>query len=370
MNKQDFHNVDEYMELKNLLEEYNIPVGNLIRMECIPAQLRKSLEDLLSAIEEGSISRVDIILRLSKDVQLESNIIAVYPAWDIDIKQKNGLVLEEYPELEATLDDKNKTLVELHYPVKINKNGFKYKNDYLIFPTTLSENFALTKHLINNWHGQFKLQLAFELDKLGVLSSERELLLKSHWWGPNNLTKVSSAFKSSQKVVFGTRDNSWSNELFDKVEFYFNKRDGEYHLEIEEFLPIHNMEVCEPITFRQQNFKYYMLYIHAITDETLTICTHIDGAIRDYRTKENYVLRHSPSFNSDPKKICDRYKLFRIDSNLGVSNYQEVIGLFFENNPYVHEFFSGKDERLKDIEEARIDILKFVFDNDKNDKLV
>ncbi len=356
----------DYELLVKAFESSNTPVANMVFRGPVPSELKILFENFTKKWEITTFeARHKLLVELEKIVKRDPKRVSAYEGWDITIEQKDDYVLEKYPEL--LVKRKDETLVSLNYPTKINKNGFMYKDRFLIFPSIFTANFHFTNWIIKNWLGQFKLSLSFELDKLGIPETEKESILLSHWFGPKTKKNVKENFNNTIKVVFGATDTSWSTEIFDKTEFYFNRRKGEWHLEIEELLPLQNLFYTPNTQFRQQEMKYYTKYLHAITDRDINSCTHIDGAIRVYDTRDNFLKRHSIQFQSDPKEISKRYKLFRFDSDAGITSFQEIIGLFFLHNPYVHEFFEGESEFTRDMESKRTIIFK--IDSEKRDIL-
>ena len=253
----------------------------------------------------------------------------------------------------------------------INKSGFKYKDKYLIFPTVLSGNFHFTTKLIQLWDPEKEsLKLSYDPNYLGDPKTIRMMILKSYWRGPNSIQSVQKKFKDKSIVVFGAKQN-FSAEIFDNVEFSFEHRKGKWHFEIEELLPLNNLTLYNKTSIGEERYNYYTNYVHAITDANFTKCFHLDGAIRVYNNIENYKKRHINSANNiktDVHSLCDRVKLFRLDSEQGFNYFVELITLFFDANPYVLEFFEGANDFSTTQEDWRIGLCEYLWKLDKDAK--
>jgi hypothetical protein len=169
-----------------------------------------------------------------------------------------------------------------------------------------------------------------------------------------------------REVVIQHGSNSYGDSIIDKTEFLFRRRGDEWILEIEELLPRRGVNHSFNIGLRNETLDYYTRYLHAITNDYLSNCTHIDGAIREYGSKQAFADRHTDSekqIDSDwVKQEPNRYKLFKLDSDdAPVPDYQEIIGLFFKFSPHVLEFFEGRSERVKEIEEQRNRMFEIEF---------
>lgn len=346
----------KYHELVALMEKHNVPANNFNLVRQIPAQVIELFEIL---IDGDYCERSKLIHRLYKDVKIDDARISKSDVWDITVEKKKGLVFETFPKLKAELKD---DLYKLEASSTINKSGFRYKDSYLIFPNVFSQNFHLTEWMIANVNKQMELSLPIDRNTLGIVGTENQTCLRSHWRGPQNLNGLRSKKPKAARTLLGPERNIIKG-IFDLTEFYFVFRDGQWHLEIEEFMPHWGgLFQSHEVSIYDVEMNYCMRYLHAITNADLTECFHMDGAIREYTSYENYLSRHLHKNNTDLKNLSRRHKLFRVDSTVkekGLSNYQEIIGLFFMQNPYVMEFFEGETQESKILEAHRTDMAEY-----------
>ena len=251
-------------------------------------------------------------------------------------------------------------MITVPYNHDLNKNGFKYKNHYLIFDNAFSRNFHFTEWLMANWKDNFGLKLPISKNLLGLSETRRNMMLLSHWQGPKHISNIQMSLNGKAYVVKGPLQ--FHADLMDKTEFLFYFDEDQWHFQIEELLPMEGIGYSECIHFQDKVHRFYTRYLHAIANKQLTKCTHIDGSIRVYDTYDNFKIRNNAELkNPKCRENANRYKLFRIDSKQGICCFQEIIGLFFKFNPYVLEFFEGESDYTKEIERRRSGILEIDF---------
>lgn len=351
-------------EFKSILEKNNFPVVNLIFRNFVTGEIKSQFSNLIKLSKRVNISkqeseiRFDLIKLLDKIVILDPARIKKYYLWDIAVEEKKDLVFEKFPEIKKLLDEDG--LIQVPYKSDLNKNGFKYKGSYLIFEGAFSRNFHLTQWLIKNWKNNFVLKLPINKNCLGIPETRRDMMLLAHWQGPKTLKHIRKSLAGKEFVVKGP--SSFNAPLMDKTEFLFNSRDNKWHLQIEELIPLEGIEFRPTINYLDKEYRFYTRYLHAITNKELSGCFHIDGGIRVYKTFENFTKRNQSELkDSNITSYSDRYKFFRIDSEEGIKSFQEIIGLFFEANPYILEFFEGESSFTKDLEKNRTGILEIDF---------
>jgi hypothetical protein len=348
-----FSEDEKYHKLVILLSESNTPPYNLIYGDFVSDEISSLYREVRDNI--GSSLWTALLSELQKDVVIDKDKISKYYLGDIAVEYKKGYSKEKYPELS---DIEKLGLIKIDFPTTINKNGFRYKDNYLVFPHLFSRNFHFTNWMIDNWKGDFELSLPYDPDYLGVVGSERKMILLSHWMGPKTTTKVAESLGGKERIIFGSYENI-DGSFYDITEFYFVCRKGIWHLEIEELLPMPSIIYQRDVNYRGIDIKYHTLYLHALTNSSLTKCSHIDGAIRGYGSEQNFRKRHNMNINrKSPKDLSTRHKLFRMDSESGIENFQEIIGLFFESNPYIMEFFEGENDITRDLQKKREYVLK------------
>jgi hypothetical protein len=347
-------------KVQNLCEEYNVPVRNLRKYEFVPDDLQEEHKKLKRLAEEDDDSHQLLGKEIARGISLDQDQIQKYYLWDIAVKRKNGIVEETYPEV---LDNQDQNLIEVPINADFNKNGFEYKDHYLIFGNPIDSNFHLTTYLLNNNTSDLELKMLFSLDKLGLPETTGKMYLFEHWDGPKTLQRIKESNGIAHTSIHGGQ--TYGDGFYDKTEFLFEKRDDEWILHIEETLPIKGAFLDLGTSYRGRNVDYYTRYLHAITNEELTECYHLDGAIREYPSRDVFLERHRRQFSEDNifKDLCSREKVFKLDSESGsIPDYQRIVGLFFKYNPYVIEFFDGPSDWTKELEQFRNGHFEVGFD--------
>lgn len=360
---QDF--VNKLKELIELCEKYNVRPMNLDNRELAPDDAQESYDELIEIMDGyNEISRVKVLRLLGENVSIDADRETQYYLWDIAVREKNDLVPENYPDL-CSFNDND--LIDIPQNLDMNKNGFEYKEHYLIFVHPLAQNYYLTGKLATLRSTDVSLSVPVSYNKLGMPDTTRETVLKAHWRGPETIDELRDRSGSEFFVQKGTE--SYQHGLQDRTEFYFELRDGMWHLQIEELLPRTGIFYSPHTGYRNNEIKYYTRYFHAIMDDECKRCYHMDGAVRGYGSLEKFIERHTERELQEPnilKRMSTRHKLFKVDSPDGeINDFGEVAGLFFKNNPHVQRFFEGDSEYTRELEENRASQFQFDFDSDR-----
>ena len=111
-----------------------------------------------------------------------------------------------------------------------------------------------------------------------------------------------------------------------RVEVMWSSRDAVKSVQIEEVLtPSQREAVCR--------------YVHAQWDPSVRAIVHFDGAVRTYNAEASH-----ERFGVDIKSAAraDSYtKVFRIDAQLKLADWQRLVVKFFHDNELVMEYFGG-----------------------------
>ena len=355
---------DDLQDIANRCESENIPPNNLDSREFTPGNLQSIYDDVIERVQSrNDISNMDIWNYLGKNVQIDPNRESKYYLWDIAVLQKDNVIFDNYPSLRDLGQSGLKSVPE---QADMNKNGFSFRNHYLIFCSRLSQNYYLIGKLGELRSGTVGLSVPISYNKLGLPDTTRNTILAEHWRGPETIDELRS--RAGHKFFVQKSGESYQCGLQDRTEFLFEKRDNEWHLQIEELLPRTGIRYSPHTQLRKTGIKYNTRYLHAILDEECRNCFHLDGALRGYNTAENFIDRHRDTDleNSNLlKDMSDRYKLFKLDSSAGdITDFGEIAGLFFKHNPYVQRFFEGDSDHANEIEEQRIELFRFDFEKE------
>ncbi len=218
---------------------------------------------------------------------------------------------------------------------------FEYKGRavfaHRFFRRSLSQfnnlNFSFLKHL-NDLCRSEDLDVKISLDphSIGLLESYSEPIELDYWWGP----KFDNSLQSIPAGV--TRHEQSERARFfsgiSGTEFWWHMQNGIQSLECE--------ELRETPSFGVGGEEYGCRYIHSMVSDT-GIPYHLDGAIRLYN-EEAYINRLDASI-SNAGKNSNYFKLWRIDGDIPVSLWKELISDFYRDNHLIGEYFDGADNQ-------------------------
>lgn len=83
-----------------------------------------------------------------------------------------------------------------------------------------------------------------------------------------------------------------------------------------------------------------IMYLHSIWDCEKRSFVHLDGAVKGYK-RQVYEERRKVPMNQFPLKSNSYRKLFRINVNLEVTEWADLISEFFYLNKLIVEYFSA-----------------------------
>ena len=166
---------------------------------------------------------------------------------------------------------------------------------------------------------------------------------KDFWFGPKfnkSITDIEDGIiklrpplqlkRFHRNILFGNTyslDIKWSSKNEIKV------------FQLEEFK-------TEEDRITKNEIEYFPVkYLHAEFDCNAGTFRHFDGAIHFY-TKEEYYLRRDNDFNYNKKNGLQlktlSQKLFKINGEVLVNEWAELVSRFLARNPLVFEYFTGK----------------------------
>jgi len=92
--------------------------------------------------------------------------------------------------------------------------------------------------------------------------------------------------------------------------------------------------------------EYYPVkYVHAEFETNAGTCRHFDGAIHFY-TEEEYYGRRDSDFNYNSKNKQQlktlSQKLFKINGQIEIEDWINIVSHYLTGNPLVFEYFEGK----------------------------
>lgn len=97
--------------------------------------------------------------------------------------------------------------------------------------------------------------------------------------------------------------------------------------------------------------QYYLnRYVHSERDTQKRVLRHLDGAVKVY-LPDNYSDRFNSNIPTEAKSHV-KIKLFRVDGNIVVDDWIELISFFFKSNEMIIEYFNP--EQFKTMFEERV----------------
>lgn len=152
------------------------------------------------------------------------------------------------------------------------------------------------------------------------------------WYGPLfDESKLDDLEHSGLTVIERERPSLFDfSSRIDRTEFYWtaDRNTQIKTLEIEE-LP--------SVDVSYEGFRISR-YVHSERDVAEKRIRHFDGAAKIYDSKGHYEQRYAKNIPKEPR--ADRKpKLFRIDGDIAVTEWAELIGMFFKSNEMVLRYF-------------------------------
>lgn len=265
----------------------------------------------------------------------------IYFAFGNVVKENidDSKVLRILPELRAKLDKDGLLIID--DCLILHQDGIEYK-DYILHyhqllrrGYTSNPNFDFLRPLANNYRRTKKI------NSFRIAIDHRRLMAKKHyfmafekdtWFGPPfDSSKLDDPRAVGLTKIVRNEDSLfrdiWNNGL-ERTEFYWNYRNGVKSFEIEEI---------SGIEYQFDSF-FFNRYIHSERDIKNKVTRHLDGAVKVY-LENNYqdrVNTHIPKEGKCFKKI----KLWRIDGNIDLKNWVDLISFFFKSNEMIIEYFN------------------------------
>lgn len=279
-----------------------------------------------------------------------------------------GIVLRVFPELEEMLLKKglfDLNLFELVMP------GIYKRGDFLLFASpylrrnlsrlnTFSE--PLLKKLEKLRETDINVEIALDMDMIGLLGTEHKYAEYEYWWGPSFSDDLDSIPEGITRHKNNEENIAFSNVDF--TEFGWYTHDNKKVFESEEVVANPNINVG------MEDEKYGCRYVHSILNPDTKLPYHLDGAIRAYNLEE-FAQRIEIPLNKAGRNT-EYTKLWRIDNDISVNLWKELVNDFYRDNMLIGEYLGGVDikvEEIKKEKESEIEPLdKFIpIDMKEND---
>lgn len=250
----------------------------------------------------------------------------------------DSVVLNTYPELKDRIDADG--LLNIDDALRLFDGGIEYKGHILHYHQFLrrgfssNPNFDFLGRLIRYYHrtkGENVFRVA--VDHRRIMPKEYYMHVGEHdaWFGPPfDRSKLDDPNAVGLTVVKRVRPSLFDmfGSKLDRTEFYWSYRDGVKTFEAEE------------LSGEGECFDSYYLnrYVHSERDVSLRRLRHFDGAVKVY-LKDSYPQRLATQLPNELKSH-KKIKLFRIDGDIDVDEWIELICLFYKLNEMLIEYFN------------------------------
>jgi hypothetical protein len=172
----------------------------------------------------------------------------------------------------------------------------------------------------------------------------RQIVELDAWYGPAfDPTKLDDPSVVGLTILKRNKNSLFelTNKL-DRTEFFWSYRDGIKTFEVEE------------ISDLDFNFEGYYLnrYVHSERDIHAQVLRHLDGAVKVY-LPGSYEARFNSNIPNE-KRCHVKPKLFRVDGNIAIEDWIDLISFFFKSNEMIIEYFNPEEfeimfeERVRD----------------------
>lgn len=250
---------------------------------------------------------------------------------------QDSIVLKKFPELKTGFDKDG--LLKISEEFTLHTGGIEYKNYILHYHRllrrgyTAKPNFDFFGRLIF-YYDKSKtvntLRIAIDHKRLMPIEEYSRIIELDRWYGPPfDQKKLDDPVYVGLTEVKRNKDSLFElNNHLDRTEFFWSYKDKIKTLEIEELSDI-------DYTFETYIFNKY---IHSERDIENQITRHLDGAVKIY-LETNYHKRFATRM-PDEFKCHKKIKLWRIDGNIDLENWKDLISHFYKSNEMILEYFS------------------------------
>lgn len=307
----------EGKEEKEQIKEIN----NFLMFESQIKEKENVFNELISKVQKFILGDVERYLTNGAFIYNKDIIKRMFPEL-VSKLDKDGLI--DLKELTPLLPGIYKIDEYVIFAHKYFRRAFSYLN-------TLNKPFLECFESINEFNLSKKISLDFDI--IGLAKDQTEEIEYQYWWGPkfdNDLNKIPYGV-----TVFKNERFDYLLSPYKSTEFGWYEQDDKHTFECE--------ELVEDINLIEGEGYCACRFVHSMVNKEDVPC-HLDGAIRSY-TLDEFCERQKiniKDFGRDSKYT----KLWRIDHNLSVEKWKEVISNFYRDNMLIGEYFDGKDEKI------------------------
>ena len=183
-----------------------------------------------------------------------------------------------------------------------------------------------------------KVQIAIDIDFIGLASSYVKTFEYQYWWGPKFSDDLS-------QIQYGTTvhiNENYNSLLFPikQTEFRWYEQGDMRTFECEEILDTPNIsESAEELDGCR--------FVHSMVDNKTNRPIHLVGAVRAY-TMEKMCERLETNIDKTGRDTIYT-KIWRMDNLLSIIDWKELITHYYRDNMIIGEYFGGTDKKIVEI---------------------
>lgn len=181
-----------------------------------------------------------------------------------------------------------------------------------------------------------EVKIAIDPNTIGLKDTYRQPSELEYWWGPKfndsllDIPEGVSHYKAS--------DNEKEFHGISGTQFWWHKQNNIQSLECEEIRDMPSFGIGED--------KYACRYVHSMIDCNTGLAYHLDGAMRIY--DEDSFLERIDTDISKAGKNTEYVKLWRVDGEIDIVLWKELLNDFYRDNRLVGEYLLG--DKLENIQ--------------------
>lgn len=298
----------------------------LKKINDIPLENKKKLQDKL----DGFLSGNEVYMRRECNCVIDNDIVKKVLSDKIVIDEHDKRSLISVQDLEVIAPG----VFEIEgYTVF----AHRYFRRSLSQQNNLNDIF-LKKLLALKDNSKLDVKIAIDPHSIGLKETYLTPSELEYWWGPKfndsllDIPTGVTCYKTDKEKVFF--------HGVSETQFWWHKQNNIQSLECEELRDMPSLGLNED--------KYACRYVHSMIDEKTGLAFHLDGAVRIY--KEEVFLERLDVDISKAGKNTEYVKLWRIDGEIDISLWKELLNDFYRDNHQVGEYLLGnKVEETKKI---------------------
>ncbi|HTD83269.1 MAG TPA: hypothetical protein VK648_05695 [Gemmatimonadaceae bacterium] len=268
----------------------------------------------------------------------------------VDADLQHSVVLQQYPELRTLLDDDG--LLKLDERFTLHDGGIEYRDHVIHYHQflrrgyTSNPNFEFLSRFIR-FHEETRSSNAFRvgIDHRRLMPLEAfHLMMECDVWRGPTFAAEQLDDPNAVGVTVVKRIEYPPFKLhydLDRTEFMWSFRDGVKTFEVEE---VSNVTA-------KFGYLYLNRYLHSERLVAEKRFRHLDGAVKVYLENE-YAGRVTSSVPNEPRAFR-RVKVWRVDGEIPLPRWLDLIGFFFKGNEMLIEYFDPERFHAELIERER-----------------